>query len=296
MIHVEDGHLVLTNCQFTAAGTSGDSAGDLIAFRAASSQPRPVYAQEPLFSLSTERAVCRLTGCVLITGGRAVEAELGTGLLALSQCAVAAGGTAIELKPANVARCRFDADLVLDRCTLAAERTIVRAFDWAGLPPGPDRPWLITSRHCAFLSTASRGTHETVLLQCDGDAAADGSVFWQADDDAAEVDWFMSASAVPLPAQRARDVQQQWVQFWGPNHMGKVTGPRAAGNRPSVRFQRRRAGQDLEPADLILDPTYHPDRAEMSVGADLSRAGTIPMAAPGPPIQAPGVQKSTVPF
>ena len=66
-----------------------------------------------------------------------------------------------------------------------------------------------------------------MLLQCDGDALADGSVFWQADDDAAEVDWFISASAVPLPANRARDVQQQWVQFWGPNHMGKVTGPRA---------------------------------------------------------------------
>ncbi len=210
---------------------------------------------------------------------------------------MAAGGTAIELKPGNVARCRFDADLVLDRCTLAAVRTIVRAFDWVGLSPGPDRPWLITSRHCAFLSTPSRGAHETVLLQCEGDAAADGSVFWQADDDAVEVDWFMSASAVPLPAQRARDVQQQWVQFWGPNHMGKVTGPRASGNRPSVRFwERRRPGQDLEPGDLILDPQYHPDRAEMSVGADLSRVGTIPMAAPGPSIQAPGVQKSTVPF
>ena len=53
--------------------------------------------------------------------------------MALSQCAVAAGGTAIELKPANVARCRFDADLVLDRCTLAAG-----ANDRACRSTGPD--------------------------------------------------------------------------------------------------------------------------------------------------------------
>jgi eukaryotic-like serine/threonine-protein kinase len=280
LIHVQDAHLVLSNCQLIA-GMSADSGGDLIAFRAASTEPKPLSALEPLFSVSTVRPVCRLTDCVLITGGRALEVELGRGLVALSQCAVAAGGTAIELKPA---RCRFECDLVLDHCTLAAERVIVRALDWAGLPPGPNRPWLITSRNCAFLGTSASGktTHETVLLQCEGDALADGSVFWQADDDAADVDWFISASAALLPANRARDVQQQWVQFWGQNHMGRVTGPRASSNRPSVRWfrDRRRTGQEIEPADLMLDPTYHPDRPEMSVGADLSRIGVVPMAAP----------------
>jgi eukaryotic-like serine/threonine-protein kinase len=297
LIDVKDAHLVLSNCQLNA-GMSANSNGDLIAFRAASTQPRPVYVDEPLFSFATDRPVCRLRSCVLVTGGRALEAEVGRGLLALSQCGVAAGGTAIELKPANVARCRFDADLVLDRCTLAAERAIVHAVDWAGLAPGPDRPWLITSRHCAFLDTGTRETRNTVLLQCDGDSLADGSVFWQGDDDAAEVEWFISASADPLPANRARDVQQQWVQFWGPNHMGRVTGPRATGNRPSVRFRdRRRSGQEIEPADLILDPLYHPDRPELSVGADLSRTGSIPMAAPARPgLTVPAPQRSTVPF
>jgi hypothetical protein len=76
-----------------------------------------------------------------------------------------------------------------------------------------------------------------------------------------------------LPANRSRDVQQQWVQFWGRSHMGRVMGPRA-GSQPSVRFRDRgRGGQIFEPADLILDAGYHPDRTELDVGADLSRLG-----------------------
>jgi hypothetical protein len=77
-------------------------------------------------------------------------------------------------------------------------------------------------------------------------------------------------------------VQQQWVQFWGPNHMGRVTGQRSSGSRPSAKWfrERRRTAQELEPADLMLDPAYHPDRPELSVGADLSRIGVVPMAVP----------------
>ena len=138
-------------CQFVAP-SSADSSGDLIAFRSITTQPRPANLGGPLFSTSIDRPVCRLIDCVLITGGRAIQAELGRGLVALSQCAVAAGVTAIELTPAKVARHRFvETDLVLDRCTLTSERTIVRVGSWPGLAPGPDRPWLITSRDCAFL-------------------------------------------------------------------------------------------------------------------------------------------------
>jgi eukaryotic-like serine/threonine-protein kinase len=296
LIYVQDGHLVLSNCQLTA-GMSAETAGDLIAFRAASTQPRPPEVDPPLFSFASERPVCRLAGCVLITGGSALQAELGHGLVALSQCAVAAGGPAIELKPANVARRRFVADLVLDHCTITAERAIIRAGAWPGQAPGPNRPWLITSRNCAFLGLSGRTTRETVLLRADGDALANGSVFWQADDDAADVDWFVSAVDAPPAANRARDVQQQWVQFWGHNHMGRVTGPRA-GRGSSVRFRERlRAGQELGAADLTLDPAYHPDRLELSVGADVARLGIVPAAAV--PARIPVRRQaatSTVPF
>jgi eukaryotic-like serine/threonine-protein kinase len=277
LIHVEDGHLVLWRCQLVAP-TSSDSTGDLIAFRSVTTQPRPANLGGPLFTSSIDRPVCRLIDCVLITGGRAVQAELGRGLVALSNCAVAAGVTAIELTPAKVARQRFvETDLVLDRCTLTSERTIVRVDSWPGLAPGPDRPWLITSRGCAFLGMNVRNPRETLLLRCDAQALASGTVMWQARDDAAEVDWFLSVGDGPLPSNRSRDVQQQWVQFWGRTHMGRVTGPRGAGSQPSVRFRDRlRPGQAVEPANLILDASFHPHRQELTVGADLSNRGSNP--------------------
>ena len=103
LIHVEDGHLVLSRCQLVAP-VSAESAGDLIAFRSVTTQPRPANLGGPLFSFAIDRPVCRLIDCVLITGGHALQAELGRGLVALSNCAVAASGTAIELTPAKVAR------------------------------------------------------------------------------------------------------------------------------------------------------------------------------------------------
>jgi serine/threonine-protein kinase len=286
LVHVEDGHLVLARCQLLSP-TSPDSAGDLIAFRSFTTQPRPVTPDGPLFSFSIDRPVCRLSDCVLITGGRALQAELGRGLVALSRCAVAAGATAIELTPANVARHRFEADLWLERCTLTSEHSIVRMGAWPGLAPGPDRPWLITSRSCAFLTMSTRPPHETVLLRCEANALASGAVFWQARDDAAEVDYFVCAGDALPPSNRSRDVQQQWVQFWGRKHMGRVY--RGSSSQPIVRFRDKpRPGKSIEPANLILEAGNNPNRAALAVGADLSGMdpvrGVTRKAQGGPPM------------
>ena len=131
LIHVQDGHLVLMQCQLVSAAAP-DFMGDLIAFRSVSSQPLPLYPEQPPFSVPIDRPVCRLVGSVLITGGRLLEAKLGRGLVAVSQCAIAAGGPAIELLPAKVARHRFEADLVLEQCTLTSERAIIRMGSWPG--------------------------------------------------------------------------------------------------------------------------------------------------------------------
>ncbi len=95
-------------------------------------------------------------------------------MVALTECAIAAGVTGVELLPSKVSRHRFEADLVMDHCTMTSERSIVRIGPWLGLPPGPDRPWLITSRNCAFLAMYDRKTRETVLLRADADALAAG--------------------------------------------------------------------------------------------------------------------------
>src|SRR5262249_29736659 len=157
-------------------------------------------------------------------------AELGRGIVVLSQSAVASGASAIELIPSKVARHRFEANLFLDHCTMTSERSIVRLGPWPGRAPGPDRPWLVTSRSCAFLGMHDRQSRETVLLRADAEALSCGAIFWQAEDDTADVDYFIATGGELPASSRARDVQHQWVQFWGQNHMRRLGGPRGAGS------------------------------------------------------------------
>ncbi|HEX3448343.1 MAG TPA: hypothetical protein VHS97_08825, partial [Isosphaeraceae bacterium] len=137
LIHVEDAHLVLSRCQFVAPGSSADFPCDLIAFTAASTRPYPNDPNRLLFSFPVDRPVCRMDESVLITGGTALRAELGRGMIALTQCAFAAGTSAVELLPSRVSRQRFEADLVINRCTMTSERSVIRLGPWLGLPPGP---------------------------------------------------------------------------------------------------------------------------------------------------------------
>jgi serine/threonine-protein kinase len=278
LIHVEGGHLVLSQCQLTAPALSSNQSGGLIAFRSVTTQPIPFESKHPVFSTYINRPLCLLVESLLITSGIALKAELGRGLVALQQTAIAAGDAAIDLVPSRVSRSRFEADLSLENCTLTAERTIVRAGPWPGKAPGPDRPWLITSRNCAFLASYARPTRETVLLRADPSALANGSVFWQANNDAADVDIFTALSEGPIQISRTRDVFHQWVSFWGQNHIQRVSGPRGAGSPPSVRLRERLHPGRVEPADLILDPDYHPGRERLTVGADLGRQGIVPKA------------------
>jgi serine/threonine-protein kinase len=275
---VEDGHLILSRCQLTMPASSGDFAGDLIDFRAATTRPFPSDPLRSPFSTPVDRPVCRIVDSVLITGGKALKAELGRGLVALSQSAIAAGIAALELSPSKVMRARFQADLSLDRCTLTSERSIIRLGPWPGSAPGPDRPWLISSRECVFLSMYERRARETALVRADADALASGTFLWQAVRDVADVDYFIAAGDGAAPTYRTRDLQLQWVHFWGPAHMHALTGPRAGGGPPVVRFSERLRPGRVEPAHLVLvSSDLRPNQDQLAVGADLSRQGITPL-------------------
>ena len=276
LIRVEDGSLALWRCRLTASGTRSGPGADLIAFRAATTRPIALALEPPLFTRPLDRPTCRLMGSVLITGGTALAAELGRGLVALSDCALAAGMTAIELVPARVARNRFDADLWLDRCTLAAEQALVRARAWPGTDPGPDRPWLISSGRCAFLAPFERKPREGVLLRADADSLAKGTYYWQENDDAIEVDGFIAAGDSVLPTNRTRDLAAQWVVIWGKSHLGRLSGPRGTGSNPTVRLVDHLNPGRVAPEDLMLDYDFHPGRSQLTVGADLARLGVAP--------------------
>jgi hypothetical protein len=82
-----------------------------------------------------------------------------------------------------------------------------------------------------------------------------------------------------LPRSRSRDVQLQWVHFWGANHIIHVIGPRGAGGGSIVRFREKLRPGRVEPVNLIL---YHPGRNQPDIGADLERQGISPRAARSP--------------
>jgi serine/threonine protein kinase len=283
LISTEDAHLVLSGCQLIVPPSSSRVTGGLIAFRAATTQSQPDDRLHPVFDRHVDRPVCRVVNSVLIANGTALRAELGRGLIAMTQCAVAGGESALELVPANVARSRFDADLVLDRSTIVSDRTLVRLGAWPGSLPGPNRPWLISSRNCVFWTLTDRRVRDrdVVLLRADADALAGGSLFWQADNDVHELDLVTAAGDASPPPNRARDSQLQWVILCASNHINPLTGPRGNNGVHSVQFRDRpRSGRvvrvaDLEPADLILDPEHQPGRAQLDVGADLIGQGII---------------------
>ena len=278
LIHVEDGHLVLARCRIIAPAKAGDFAGDLILFRSVTTQPRPIGSKNPFLSILVDRPVCRIADSVLITGGTALRAELGRGQIALSQSAVAAGGTAFLLLPTRVARQGFDADLSLDHCTVTADRSIVLLGPWPGRAPGPNRPWLITSRNCALLRMVDRHARDTVLLRGDADALASGTVCWQVHDDATDLEFLIAASDRPPPSPRSRELPIQWAHFWGDARRRRLIVPKGASS-PPVRFREALRPGKIEPVDLILDPRYHADRADMAWGADLTRQGIMPPGA-----------------
>jgi serine/threonine-protein kinase len=134
---------------------------------------------------------------------------------------------------------------------------------------------LINSYHNAFLGTYDRRASETVLLRADEVAMAQGTVFWQGSGDAVEVEAFTAVGDAPPPS-RPRDVVLHWVNFWGSNHQREITGPHAGTNLRSVRLLDLPRPGRVEPADLILDPDYHPFRPRLDVGADLFSLGITP--------------------
>jgi serine/threonine-protein kinase len=269
---VDDGDLVLVRCQLLAPAGSEARTPRLVTFSAAGTRPRLPISDHGVFRSPADRPVCMIKESSLITGGCGVQATIGKGLLTLNQTAVAAGTEAIEILPAADEPNKLDADVLLDHCTFASEANIVRLGSWPVGDSGPDRPCLITSKSCAFLSSYDRRVFETVLLRVDEEAMARGTLFWQGHGDAVDVDAFAVADREPL-STRLRDVFFQWVNLWGSNHQTDISGPRATSNSPSVRLRDRLKPGRIEPSDLILDPTYHVGRAQLDVGADLSLQG-----------------------
>jgi serine/threonine-protein kinase len=276
VVRIEDGHLVLQECRFVRRGSVESGGAPLVNFLAPTTRPVSVAHGRSILEPPVDRPVCRLLGTVLITDGTALAGEMGRGLIAVSDTAIAADRTAIELAPSRVARHRFDCDLWIDRCTITSDHDILRAGAWYGAAPGPDRPWVIHSSNSAYLAAYAVGTGETVLLNGDPDALAHATYFWQGSNDALDVECYLASDDAPPIPGRPRDVELQWVNYWGANHVRMTSGPRLSNRRPSVRLLARLQPNRVEPSGLALDPDYHPGRSSLDLGADIGKLGVRP--------------------
>lgn len=269
LLSLHDSHLVLYRCQLLVPPEAGGIEGNLIEFSAPSSRPIAPSTTSMVFQSSADRPICRLIDTILIANGTAVRAELGRGLVAMTGCAMAADDTVLALDPGKVARNLFVTDLRLERCTLVAGHSIVRLGPWAGKLPGPDRPWVVDSRRCVFLTLSDRRSLDAALLRVDADAMAGGCLYWQSDSDAYDLEQVTVAGEVPPPLSRTRDLSYQWLQFRNSNRMGGFVGPRA----PAIRLRDRPRPGRLEPSDLILESTERGRQGPLEVGADVASLG-----------------------
>ncbi|WP_255487480.1 serine/threonine-protein kinase [Paludisphaera rhizosphaerae] len=269
LIRVDDGSLALRRCEITAPQALDQPPPRLVDFRARTTRPRPPAPHSPIVGAG-DRPACVISECVLITTGDAVRAAVGRGIVAVSRSAIGARGDVFTLEPAPVARARFDADLTIYHSTIATARTAVRVVDWPGEAPGPDRPWLVTSTHTAYVDLSpERSSRESVLCRADAEAFAQGQFFWRQRYDAIELAAFAAAGEAP-PPNRIRDVAAQWADLWGDCNVDDVAGPHPGSASTSVRLQSRPRPGRLEPSDLTLDPEQHLGRGNESVGADPS--------------------------
>jgi serine/threonine-protein kinase len=278
LILVERGHLILTRCRLNAPGAVENGGGALITFDAPGSQPLECTPEgNGPFEHRFDRPTCRIVDSLLSTGGDVLTAGIGRGLVALSQCAVIAGRTAFVLKPGHLARHRLEADLWLDRCTVASEKDVVSIGPWRGSEPGPDRPWLVSTRQCAFFGTyehTSSRTRESVMLRADAESLAHGTLFWQSSQDALAVPHLVALGDSAPPSGRRDDTSIQWMSLWGRAHVSTSTELGASLSVRPVVYPLRLGA--VAPGDLAIDPSFRPGRQALELGVDLARLGITP--------------------
>ncbi len=281
LVRVEDGHLYLSRCALKSGESPMPTGSGLVLFRAAGT--KPLTKRPGPFATQADLPTCGLADCLLIcVGGEAIAAELGRGVVGLTNTAILCEGEgpAIALRPQKVARARFEADLHLDRCSNASERGARAGRPVARRRARPARPWLVSSHKSAFFEVAGRGRRGSVLLRSLGGGLEHGALAWQADGDGYDLGFFtVSGPEDPAPNRQRPDVKGQWIDFWGARHVRNVVGPNPRKDRDGASIltkDRLRPGA-LTPDDLKLDAKAHPD-----LGVDLrllptSWSRTVPM-------------------
>ncbi|MDX2037926.1 MAG: protein kinase [Isosphaeraceae bacterium] len=281
LIHVDNGHVVLEGSRLTSGERSATDRSTLISFRSPSSRPRGVKEASP-FTIAEPRPCLIVDRSVLLAARDAIVAELGTGLISITNSLVEADrGAAFTFKPGSCARGRFDVKTRIEASTIVAARTFFRIGNWPGTPPGPDLPWLIWSRGSLYHDSSPHPKREAVLFRASAETLGHDVVFWQGDSNFLDLVGFRAVSDLAGPSRRENaDLERLWTEYWGPVHVVKTSGPASRGalkgETPPLRFAASRDGRPLEGASrFALDPSAHP-----GLGADFA---VLPLPGDPPP-------------
>jgi serine/threonine-protein kinase len=251
----EDSLLALRHCRFREPGGPSATVGPLIAFVARSA--RPIPERTGPFASATNRPTARLKNCLIWTGGEALAVEVGRGVVDLENCLIISGGSAISLLPQKVPNNRFEADLVLERCTIAVDKSSIHLGAWPGDPAGPSRPWLVSTKRCVFPKTQT--SQAGALLQVDVDAMCRGALFWQSYADIYDLGRFLAPVGTQPANLPPADLKKQWIDLWGIQHTRTDQGPNPRRNEQILRYkdkEKPKPGKVL-PGALELDPKSH---------------------------------------
>ncbi|WZO99131.1 serine/threonine-protein kinase [Isosphaeraceae bacterium EP7] len=270
LVRVEAGHLVMTNCLLTSESVKGYPGDELIEFRAF--ETRPLRSRTRPFVTPWDLPTCLIRDSILMQGGGAVlVAEVARGLISLTNCAIAGGQDSIRLLPEEVSRSRFFAELQMTRCTITAGRAAITIGSWPTDPPGPDRPWLISSKECLFIDPFPERAMD--VLRADPDGLSSGVANWQGDRDVFQVQHFLGSSRSNNTSSSIVNVKRDWIDLWGPSHIRDAIGPIPSNRGPFARLVvDRPTPGTLKPGDLARDFSNTSETMRLrSVGADYGK-------------------------
>ncbi len=266
---VEDSLLAIRHCRFRDpapnAGASTSDVGASIAFIARGTAPIPPRVGP--FEKETDRPSARLKNCVIWTAGEAISAEVGRGVIDLENCLILSGGPAVTLLPQQVDRDKFEADLVMERCTIAVEdRT-----ECPARPPGrrPDGSVPPLARLVPTMRLPPDADGRGTGRVAPGRRRRDGPGRPVLAVDIRRLRGQPPFPGLPIGALQPADIppadlKKQWTDLWGAHHTRGDQGPIARRSSDTfIRYKERPKPGRVTPTSLELDT-----QAQKDMGVD----------------------------
>ncbi len=207
----------------------------------------------------TDRPTARLVESLIWTAGDAISAEVGRGAVDLENCLIISGGPAFTLLPARRLPRQVRGRPVLERCTIADDKTSVLLGPWPATPrvrpaPGWSRPGGAPSpgrRPPEGPGPCSRSIPTRWPgASCSGSRASTPTI---------------ASTSSPRPALQpanlpSSDVKKQWIDLWGAEHTQGDKGPTPRRNETVLRYKDREKPKPGKVVPAALERRQEGDR------------------------------------